>query len=193
MFALKDFKIDRPKLYHRDGTPILDNELMPAWQQWALLFETENRIVASTKTLYGERLSTVFLGLDHAWGGRPLLFETMLFAPDQPHPSADSMERGIAEMRALTEGRSDEWERDNPKSEDLKEQEEKREARAAYIKKHFPHDQLQLRYSTENEAKDSHETLMMQCLIPPRWRHFLLWTIGREEAWRYYDDEDDED
>jgi len=193
MFALEDLR-QRPTHYHRDGTPILDNELMPAWKQWALLFETENRSVGSTKTLYGERLSTVFLGLDHAWGGGPpILFETMLFAPEQPRPSHESMERSIAEMRAYTMGEAEQWERDNPKSEDLKEQEEKREERAAYIKKHFPHDQLQLRYTTENEAKDSHETLKMQCLIPPRWRHFLLWTIGREEAWRYYDDEDDED
>jgi len=97
MFTLDDL-IQRPTHYHRDGTPIIDNELLPAFMQWGLLFETENRIVGSTKTLYGERLSTVFLGLDHAWGGGPpLIFETMLFAPEQPHPSRESMERSLGE------------------------------------------------------------------------------------------------
>jgi hypothetical protein len=39
--------------------------------------------VATTTTPYGERLSTVFLGLDHSFlfQGPPILFETMLFAP----------------------------------------------------------------------------------------------------------------
>lgn len=193
MFTLDDLIAKRPTHYHRDGTPIIDNELMPAFMQSALLFETEDRRVGNTKTLYGERLSTVFLGLDHSFGGgRPLIFETMLFAPDRVHPSRESMERSIEQMRAFTMGEAEEWERDNPMSEDLKEQQEKREERAAYIAKHFPHDQLQLRYSTENEAKDSHETLKLQCLIPPRWRHFLLWTIGRQEAWRNYEDDDED-
>ena len=131
MFAL-DNLIKRPTHYHRDGTPIVDNELMPSVLQWALLFENEDRKVDSTKTLYGERLSTVFLGLDHSWGGGPpLIFETMLFAPEQPpRPSRESVRRSMAEMRAYMEGRAEEWEQDNPKSEDLKEQEEAREERS---------------------------------------------------------------
>ena len=33
----------------------------------------------------GVRVSTVFLGLDHNWGdGPPLLFESMIFWPDNP-------------------------------------------------------------------------------------------------------------
>ena len=48
--------------------------------EWALKFEAMDRRVAET-TLFGMcRVSTVFLGLDHAFfGGPPLLFETMAF------------------------------------------------------------------------------------------------------------------
>ena len=68
-----------------------------------------------------------------------------------------------------------------PVSDELREEER--------IKTHFPHDQLQRRYATEAEAKASHRKLKLQCLIPPRWRHFLLWTIGRQADWSFYDDE----
>lgn len=46
------------------------------WGKW---FQTAERHVAQDRI--GEvRVSTVFLGLDHAWGGGPpLLFETMIF------------------------------------------------------------------------------------------------------------------
>lgn len=45
---------------------------------WAKMFEG-NRHVAD-ETIGGARVSTVFLGLDHSFcGGRPLLFETMVF------------------------------------------------------------------------------------------------------------------
>jgi hypothetical protein len=67
-----------------------------------------------------------------------------------------------------------------------------REAFEAHIAKHYPHDQLQLRYATRAEAEDSHQKLKLQCLIPPRWRHFLLWTIGQDRTWRHYEDEDEE-
>jgi hypothetical protein len=46
---------------------------------WAEGFEKDNRHVAD-ETIGGVRVSTVFLGLDHSFdGGRPLLFETMVF------------------------------------------------------------------------------------------------------------------
>lgn len=46
--------------------------------EWAKSFEKSTRIVKQTgnRTVY---VSTVFLGLDHGWGGPPLLFETMVF------------------------------------------------------------------------------------------------------------------
>ena len=66
------------------GRYILDNshravacEDLPTWAKW---FETADRIVAKTTVRDGLDVSTVFLGLDHAFGdGPPLLFETMVF------------------------------------------------------------------------------------------------------------------
>lgn len=38
------------------------------------------KVVGRTELADGVQVSTVFLGLDHAWGGgRPLLFETLIF------------------------------------------------------------------------------------------------------------------
>jgi hypothetical protein len=46
---------------------------------WAHWFEKANRVVAQT-SCGDTRVSTVFLGLDHSFGGAtPLLFETMIF------------------------------------------------------------------------------------------------------------------
>jgi hypothetical protein len=164
-----------PRYFHRDGQPILSNELMPDFMQWAILFEdTKGRIVGNTRTVYGERLSTVWLGMNHNFGQeRPLIFETMLFAPKEE----GERDQDFAALR----GDLDAYRK------------RKREERKAYVEKHYPHDQLQLRYATEDEARDKHETLMMQCLIPPRWRHFLLWTIGRDPAWSFYGEDDEEE
>ena len=47
---------------------------------WARSLETTDRRVAHTTVLGMCHVSTVFLGMDHNWGGgRPLLFETMAF------------------------------------------------------------------------------------------------------------------
>ena len=54
--------------------------------KWAKWFETADRKVA--KDMIGDvRISTVFIGLDHSWGGdsRPLLFETMIFGGPHDH------------------------------------------------------------------------------------------------------------
>ena len=62
--------------YILDGHATVEcNDLM-AWARW---FETADRQVA--KTAIGDvKVSTVFLGLDHSFGGgKPLLFETMIF------------------------------------------------------------------------------------------------------------------
>jgi hypothetical protein len=161
----------QPKFYHRDSTPILDDELLPAVEKWALLFERrENRIIGQHRTLYGEKLSTVFLGLDHNFGfGPPILFETMLFAPGERRRL-----RRLWEPSTMTEA-----EREAEKAE------EREKARR------YPHDQLQLRYTNEDDARERHLTLRVQTLIPPRWRHFLLWTIGRDETWRFYNEDED--
>jgi hypothetical protein len=164
-----------PRYFHRDGKPILSDELMPDFMQWALLFEEKDRIIGNTVTLYGEKLSTVWLGMNHNFfGGKPLIFETMLFAPSDNEEKMRGV-KAFFNFDAETAA-----------------QKEQREKNEAYRKKYYPHDQLQLRYATEREASDRHEKLRLQCLIPPRWRHFLLWTIGRDAAWQFYDDEDDD-
>ena len=49
-------------------------------KDWATSFEKDNRRVAQTQV--GDiNVSTVFLGLNHGWGGKILLFETMAFDP----------------------------------------------------------------------------------------------------------------
>lgn len=164
----------RPDMFYPDGSPILSDELLPATLKWALILEDgRERIVGNTKTLYGERLSTVWLGLDHNFfGGPPLIYETMLFAPDKDNVRLRSIDDL---MRSMKGEKVDTSEYDSF---------------TAYTKKHYPHhDQLQLRYHTRAEAAESHEKLKLQCLIPPRWRHFLLWTIGQDADWSYYDDE----
>jgi len=70
-----------------DGHYILneDREAVPATlMEWAEMFNhPEKRIIARTEMPFihpDVRVSTVFLGLDHAYGGgEPLLFETMIF------------------------------------------------------------------------------------------------------------------
>ncbi len=58
-----------------DGQPQQCNDLM-AWAKW---FETANRHVAETQ-FESVRVSTVFLGLDHSFGGIvPVLWESMVF------------------------------------------------------------------------------------------------------------------
>lgn len=69
----------KPLHYDHDGKPI------GMWE-WASLFELiEYRRVA--ETFVGDvRISTVWLGLDHGWGGGPpLIFETMIFGGGEHH------------------------------------------------------------------------------------------------------------
>jgi len=62
-------------IYDEQGNPREEADLM----KWAKWFEKADRIVA--KTMVGViEVSTVFLGLDHSFGGTvPILFETMVF------------------------------------------------------------------------------------------------------------------
>lgn len=60
-----------------------DIVLEPDIIKWAEWYEKADRLVAQTK-LYDENgneimISTVFLGADHAFGGLPVLFESMIF------------------------------------------------------------------------------------------------------------------
>lgn len=46
--------------------------------QWAQWFRQNDRVVAHTSS--GDvMISTIFLGLDHGWGDKVLLYETMVF------------------------------------------------------------------------------------------------------------------
>lgn len=68
--------------FDKDGKPIdLDT-----WCK--LMGDLEYRIIAKTKLKDGQEVSTVWLGLNHAFlSGRKLIFETMVF------PECDEMER----------------------------------------------------------------------------------------------------
>jgi hypothetical protein len=45
---------------------------------WAMWMATHDRRVALSE-LGGCEVSTAFLGIDHAWQGEPMLYETMVF------------------------------------------------------------------------------------------------------------------
>lgn len=68
--------------YDRGLRYVLRDKLAVACEtplQWAIEFERADRRVATTRLKF-HRISTVFLGLDHALGeGPPLVFETMVF------------------------------------------------------------------------------------------------------------------
>lgn len=49
------------------------------WGQW-FQNNTDKRVVKKTQLPDGVQVSTVFLGMDHNYmGGKPILFETMIF------------------------------------------------------------------------------------------------------------------
>lgn len=94
--------------YILDGKKIVPVDLM-IWAKW---FETADRHVAKTDvgTMH---VSTVFLGIDHSFGGGPpLLFETMIFGMPEGQDEyqercstweqAEGMhERAVAHARSL--------------------------------------------------------------------------------------------
>ncbi|GAC1503365.1 MAG: hypothetical protein NVS1B10_08430 [Candidatus Saccharimonadales bacterium] len=67
--------VDKYILVGHTPKPVPDSDLM-RWAEW---FEIADRVVAKTMVEDVE-VSTVFLAIDHAFGGKPpLLFETMVF------------------------------------------------------------------------------------------------------------------
>lgn len=68
------------RYYDRQGFPIPARDGVEPTLVWAQMRERDDPIVAVDQLPDGSRLSTVWLGLDHGFGGRPLIFETMRFA-----------------------------------------------------------------------------------------------------------------
>ena len=82
--------------YDRQGHPMTSRE-------WAATFETrhEQKRVAETTLPNGRWVSTVWLGLNHAFGaGPPLIFETMVF-PNKGDMGDFDCERYSTEAEAL--------------------------------------------------------------------------------------------
>jgi hypothetical protein len=148
--------------YDQDGNPIEGGTL-----EWAAMFEdSRSRIIGRSKTLYGEMLSTVWLGLNHQYGdGPPLIFETMLFAPRDRELHRRALRQFAGEERMSEEDRA------------------KMKADDAYVEKHYPHDQLQLRFSTKEEAAKNYNRMWWACIIPPRLRRLILYKLGENTIW----------
>ena len=69
--------------YDMEGRPI-------GLEEWALLFESEERIIGRTELPGGCWVSTVWLGLDHSFGtGPPLVYESMVFASHEDMTDLD--------------------------------------------------------------------------------------------------------
>lgn len=96
--------------YILDGHKTVRTDDLLAWGRW---FETAQRHVAihAGKRF---RISTVFLGIDHAFGGGvPQLFETMVFSADnesrdcERYATWDEAEAGHVAMVKKWEGHLD--------------------------------------------------------------------------------------
>jgi hypothetical protein len=60
----------------KDGVPVLEPDLL-TWAKW---FEDGDKRRVALTEIGDVRISTVFLGIDHSFGGgAPILFETMIF------------------------------------------------------------------------------------------------------------------
>jgi hypothetical protein len=62
----------------KNGTPISVRE------RWRLVESWEENVRVGLDVVGNYRISTVWLGYDHGFGGRPLIFETMVFDFSQP-------------------------------------------------------------------------------------------------------------
>jgi hypothetical protein len=83
-----------------DGRPISRDEWVKAWEA--------HRRQAETVLLDGKVVSTVWLGLDHARDGRPLIFETMVFPSREDFTDLDvgrysSRDEALAGHEAMVE------------------------------------------------------------------------------------------
>lgn len=95
-----------PRLMHYklDGRRSVPCDSLVEWSMW--MAEGDRRVAGTW--IDDVRISTVFLGLDHnhALGGDPLLFETMVFVDGETHEMRryfiwEEAEAGHAEMTEL--------------------------------------------------------------------------------------------
>ena len=72
--------------YDKDGSPL---EMM----DWAIKFDQpEYKRIAETSLPDGKWISTVWLGLDHSFGGGPaLIFQTMVFSSKDSFTELDTI------------------------------------------------------------------------------------------------------
>jgi len=105
--------------YVLEGQSVRQEPDVVAWAQWwEAATESGARRIAAHTLPDGRWLSTVFLGIDHAWGGRPpQLFETMLFGSEAGLEETycgrwatwqEAMDGHYRLLRALREGRAPE-------------------------------------------------------------------------------------
>lgn len=63
----------------RDGVPVPASDLM-AWAEWFESKEAQKERIVARDEKDGVVVSTVFLALDHSFGGKePVLYETLVF------------------------------------------------------------------------------------------------------------------
>lgn len=96
--SLADSPLDRgpPSHFDRQGRPM-------TFAQWGGVFEClrEYKVIRRTRLPDGKWVSTVWLGLDHGFGGRRrLIFETMVFSSKRRGHDLDQ-ERYGTELEAI--------------------------------------------------------------------------------------------
>jgi hypothetical protein len=78
--------------YDIDGNPV-------SMRQWVNAFESrQNRHIAKDTLPDGTFISTVHLGINHGFGNRPIIFETMVFLPSG---ESDEMDRYSTKEEAM--------------------------------------------------------------------------------------------
>lgn len=85
-----------------DGTPQPESDRM-TWGEWYMAGGIDARRVALTEVAPGISVSTVFLSIDHGWGGTPMLFESMVFGGplDQECDRCSTREQALAQHEAM--------------------------------------------------------------------------------------------
>lgn len=68
-----------PTLYKLDGKKVVQCKNFADWCHWWILAREKGLRKVGWDKIGPVTISTVFLGIDHGWGRKPVLFETMVF------------------------------------------------------------------------------------------------------------------